>query len=175
MSSHAQAAGVDLAALFVNNRARLRRIANAIVGSSEWADDVVHDAYMKLLAAQTAVVVSQPLAYCCQVVRNMARDHQRRAAFESQLLTCEEDGEHVASSHGQPERQAMRRQNFAILDAALDRVPARTRLAYEMHVVRGMTQRDIASALALSLGLVNALIAEATDVLTEHEHLMAWD
>ncbi|SEL61962.1 RNA polymerase sigma-70 factor, ECF subfamily [Roseateles sp. YR242] len=165
----------DLTEIFVTHRPRLRRIALAIVQNAQGADDVLQDAYLKLLGAQTALVVHQPLAYCCQIVRNMARDHLRRQTFEVGLLGEEEEGQYAHAAYGQPELQAMRRQNLVILNNALGAVPVRTRIAYEMYIVRGMTQRDISKALAVSVGLVNALIAEAADVLTRHRHLMAWD
>ncbi|MDH0864400.1 sigma-70 family RNA polymerase sigma factor [Mitsuaria sp. GD03876] len=165
----------DLTEVFVENRSRLRRVALSIVQNAQGAEDVLQDAYLKLLGAETALQVHQPLAYCSQIVRNMARDHLRRSAFESGLMALEEEGQHVPATHGQPELQAMRRQNIAILSDALDAVPVRTRIAYEMYIVRGMTQRDISKALEVSLGLVNALIAEAGEVLTSRRHLMAWD
>ncbi|WP_158218820.1 sigma-70 family RNA polymerase sigma factor [Roseateles aquatilis] len=171
----AEAERCDLTEIFVTNRQRLRRIASSIVQSTSGADDVLQDAYLKLLGAQTAVEVKQPLAYCCQIVRNMARDHLRRLSFESGLMALEEEGQYVPATHGQPELQAMRRQNLAILSDALDEVPVRTRIAYEMYIVRGMTQRDIGKALEVSVGLVNALIAEAGEVLTRQRHLMTWD
>lgn len=165
----------ELTEVFVANRARLRRVALAVVQNAQGAEDVLQDAYLKLLGAETALEVHQPLAYCSQIVRNMARDHLRRSTFESGLMALEEEGEHVAATHGQPELQAMRRQNIAILSDALEAVPVRTRIAYEMYIVRGMTQRDISKALEVSVGLVNALIAEAGAVLTRQRHLMAWD
>lgn len=161
-----------LADLFVSHRSQLRRTALAIVGNPEWADDVMQDAYLKLVGAQLAPVVSQPLAYCYQVVRNMARDHHRRCAFEAGLLAQEEEGMHVASGVGTPEQAAMRRQNLVILEQALDTAPARTRAAFEMYFIRGMTQRDIGKTLKVSIGLVNSLVREATNLLLPHEHLL---
>lgn len=165
----------DLTEIFVTHRSRLRRIALAIVQNAQGADDVLQDAYLKLLSAQTALVVHQPLAYCGQIVRNMARDLLRRQSFEAGLLGEEEEGQYAQAPDGQPEVHAMRRQNLVILHKALNDLPTRTRIAYEMYIVRGMTQRDISKALAVSVGLVNALIAEASEVLHRHRHLMAWD
>ncbi|WAC71662.1 sigma-70 family RNA polymerase sigma factor [Roseateles sp. SL47] len=165
----------DLTEIFVTHRSRLRRIALAIVQNAQGADDVLQDAYLKLLSAQTALVVHQPLAYCGQIVRNMARDHLRRQSFEAGLLGEEEEGQYAQATYGQPDLHAMRRQNLVILHKALSDVPTRTRIAYEMYIVRGMTQRDISKTLAVSVGLVNALIAEASEVLYRHRHLMAWD
>lgn len=162
----------DLAQLFVAHRSQLRRAAVAIVEDAAAADDVVQDAYLKLIAADKAAVVAYPLGYCFQVVRNMARDHRRRTNLETHLLAVEEEGEHVPSSHGLPEQQAISRQNLSILDKALMVVPVRTRTTCEMYFGRGMTQRDISKALGVSVGLVNKMIGEATAVLMQCRPLL---
>ena len=155
-----------LAQAFVANRAQLRRAALAIVRAPEEADDVVQDAYVKLIEARCDAEVRQPLAYCFQVVRNMALDRRRRSAFESGLFGVEEEGHSVPAVMGQPERHAISWQNIAIIDRALAELPKRTRTAFELYRLNGLTQRDIGAQLGVSVGLVNSMIRDAMMALT---------
>jgi RNA polymerase sigma factor (sigma-70 family) len=161
-----------LAEVFVANRAQLRRAALAIVRVPEEADDVVQDSYVKLIEARSDAVVRQPLAYCFQVVRNMALDRLRRASFEANLFLVEEEGQAVPSIHGHPERHAISFQNIAIIDRALAALPARTRRAFELYRLNGFTQRDIGRELGVSAGLVNGMIREAMMALTHCRELL---
>lgn len=153
---------------FIGQRDGLRRAALSIVGSRERAEDVVQDAYLKVWEASKALDIRQPISYCFQVVRNLALDYWRRSAFESQLLTNEEEGWDVPAAQATPEQQAMSRQYLAICDRVLKRLPDRTRCVFEMYHLAGMTQRDISASLGVSLGLVNATLKEATEALLQH-------
>ncbi|MGC4060244.1 MAG: sigma-70 family RNA polymerase sigma factor [Aquabacterium sp.] len=163
--------GVDLEHIFVSHRAELRRAAVRIVSLADAADDVIQDAYIKLIGAQTAVVVRDPLSYCFQLVRNMALDHCRRSSLESGLFAKAEEGLHVPAQSG-PEQHAISCQNIAIVDAALSKLPERTRKAFELYRLAGLTQRDIALEMALSIGTVNGLIQEALGALMDCRHLL---
>ena len=82
----------ELAETFIAHRRQLRQVALKILGNVDRADDVVQDAYLKILEAETVFVVKQPLAYLHQVVRNLSIDRYRRGAFELGLFTNADDG-----------------------------------------------------------------------------------
>lgn len=153
-----------LEAAFVAHRAQLRRTALAIVGTPESADDVLHDAYIKLAEADVAPV-RQPLGYCVRVVRNTALDHRRRTVFEGGLLAQEDEGQHVAAAQGSPEQLTSARQQLAIVSKALGALPLRTRQAFEMYRLNGLTQRDIGQRMGVSAALVNNMVKEAIGAL----------
>ena len=58
---------VDLIAVFVDNRAQLRRAALKILGDPARAEDVVQDAYLKVSKTEDVLNVNQPLAYLYQM------------------------------------------------------------------------------------------------------------
>jgi RNA polymerase sigma factor (sigma-70 family) len=157
---------------FLEHRAQLRRTALAVVGSAEAADDVLHDAYLKLHEAETGPI-RQPLGYCVRVVRNMALDHRRRTTFEGRLLTQEEEGMHVPAPQGSPEQLTIARQQLSIVSEVLGRLPLRTRQAFEMYRLNGLTQRDIGQRMGVSAALVNAMVKDAIGALMACRPLLA--
>lgn len=166
---------LDLGSTFVAHRAQLRGVAQKIVGTRELADDVAQEAYLKLTDAAAAFSARQPLAYCFQVVRNLAIDYRRRLAMESNVFAAEEEGLDVPASRATPEQYAINRQNLALVDKALDELPARTRHAFELYRLGGLTQRDIGKRLGVSAALVNSMIRDATDALMHWRHLLVMD
>jgi RNA polymerase sigma-70 factor (ECF subfamily) len=154
---------VDLGTVFVAHQAQLRRAALKILGDSERAEDVVQDAYLKVTETQGALDIKQPLAYLYQIVRNLAIDRHRRAAFEGNLFDSEEEGLHVPGLTGTPEAIAISRQHLAMVARALSELPERTRRVFELHRIDGHTHCAIASQLQISTSLVNILIHDAMD------------
>ncbi|MDN5937008.1 MAG: sigma-70 family RNA polymerase sigma factor, partial [Nitrosospira sp.] len=147
----------------VAHQAQLRRAALNIVRDPERAEDVVQDAYLKVIEAASVLNVRQPLAYLLQVVRNLAIDRHRRVAFEGGLFEREEEGLHIPALIGTPEATAISRQHLALIARALSELPERTRRVFELHRLDGHTHCAIASKLNISTSLVNILIHDAMD------------
>ncbi len=154
---------VDLTAVFVDNRAQLRRAALKILGDPARAEDVVQDAYLKVTEAERAANIKQPLAYLYQIVRNLAIDRHRRTAFEGGLFENEEEGLRVPGLMATPEAAAISRQNLTAVARALSELPERTRRVFELHRLDGHTHCAIAAQLNISASLVNVLIHDAMD------------
>ncbi len=152
---------VDLATTFIANRAQLRIAAMKILGNLQRAEDVVQDAYMKVVDGSGFLDVKQPLAYLFQVVRNLAIDRHRRAVLESQVFAHEDDAMDVPHQGGTPEMQAMHRQHLRLVVEALSTLPERTRQAFELHRLGGMTQREVAEVLGVSTTMVNFMVRDA--------------
>jgi RNA polymerase sigma factor (sigma-70 family) len=154
---------VDLTAVFVDNRAQLRRAALKILGDPARAEDVVQDAYLKVTESERAANIKQPLAYLYQIVRNLAIDRHRRTAFEGGLFENEEEGLQVPGVMATPEATAISRQDLTVIVRALSELPERTRRVFELHRLDGCTHCAIATQLNISPSLVNILIHDAMD------------
>lgn len=159
----------DLAKTFLGHRAQLCRAARKIVGTRESAEDVMQEAFLKI-SQRAHCGALQPMAFCFHVVRNLAIDHWRRQTMESAVFTEEDEGRHTAATQGTPEQVVIDRQALLLVGKVLDGLPARTREAFEMHRVNGLTQRDIAAQLGVSLTLVNFMIRDAHDALARLRH-----
>jgi RNA polymerase sigma factor (sigma-70 family) len=154
-----------LGGTFVAHRARLQGVAHKITGRRELAEDVVQDAFLKLSDVTDSLRVQHPIAYCFQIVRNLAIDCRRRMALEAVMFADGESGDHVPAQQGGPEQYAISRQNLVIVDEVLSTLPSRTRQAFEMYRVNGMTQRAIGEHLGVSAALVNTMIRDAVQAL----------
>jgi RNA polymerase sigma-70 factor (ECF subfamily) len=170
ITNHEPAAG--LGGAFLAHRAKLQGLAHKITGRRELAEDVVQEAFLKLSDVSHGLAVQQPIGYCFQVVRNLAIDCRRRMMLEAGVFADAESGEHVAAPQGTPEQYAISRQNLVIVDEALGRLPSRTRQAFELYRMGGLTQRAIGERLGVSAATVNTMIRDAVQALARCRHVL---
>jgi RNA polymerase sigma-70 factor (ECF subfamily) len=155
-------AGSSLLEVFFDQRRRLIGLATRITGCRSQAEDIVHDAYMKLDTLDLAGTIRSQASYLNRVVRNLSIDHYRRRALEERLICEETDiGETSICETASPEELVSDQQMLELIASALAELPERTRRAFEMHRIHGMKQKDIAQALGVSTALVNGMIRDA--------------
>lgn len=147
--------------LFVQHRQSFINAAARILGCRSHAEDVVHDAYVKLNGAGLAPGIQSQSGYLLRVVRNLAIDLYRRQALEKRHSGSEEEGMYVATPGASPESVHEDRQTLEVLSAALAELPERTRYAFEMYRLNGRTQKEIAEELGVSPTLVNFMVRDA--------------
>lgn len=166
----------SLGEVFIAHRAQLWRVARKIVSATDLADDVVQDAYLKIVDGASVRQAVQPVGYCFQVVRNMALDYCRRHRTEATYRSFDVEVEVLDIPNAEtPDRRMRERQVIHAIDRALDALPPRTRQVFELYRIEGLTQREIAARLGCALGLVNGLIADAAAAIKGCAHLLDSD
>lgn len=151
----------EINTLFIMHRPQLRRVAYKILKDWERSDDVVQDAYIKIIEKASSQNVKQPLAYMCRIVRNLAIDHYRRMMFEAEHFGLDEEGLCVPATTDMPETDVINRQHITLILQALAKLPERTKKVFELYRMDGYTHRMIATELNISASLANILIHEA--------------
>ena len=147
LSPHHERFAGDLASLFRKHRAGLAGLAEAFVGRPEDAEDVVQDAYLRLLVRGPPAVPPQ-FAYVARAVANTARDHlRRRAAYQRALggLAGRTTGQQV----GSPERTYVAGRAAERLGRALEVIPPRQACAFRMLTIDGASARTAAERLGV--------------------------
>lgn len=153
----------DLVGIFVTHRIQLCQAATRILGNRDRAEDVVQDAYLKIMEIRSTFDIRQPVAYVFRVVRNLAIDHYRRMSLEATVFAVEEEGQCIVSLSELPETISINRQQLILIARALEELPERTRMVFELYRMGGHTQREIAKMLNVSPTLINFMIRDALD------------
>ncbi|MBB5020375.1 RNA polymerase sigma-70 factor (ECF subfamily) [Chitinivorax tropicus] len=158
---------------FVEQRKQLCAISYKLLGNAAQAEEVMQEAFLRLLDVAIGKQVDCLQAYCCQVVRNLSLDNMRRLQVEGQYRVYTDDGELPQTDGGEnPQRLLQQRQLLQAIDAAMETLPERTRRAFELYRIHGMTQRDIAKELSCSATLVNFMLRDVGQALAGcREHL----
>lgn len=152
--------------LYLAHRAALVDYAAPIVGCRATAEDVVQEAFVRFTGEAALVEVdhvSQPVGYLYRIVRNLAVDWARRLSAQSYSKQVVPDSfmETVPAGTPTPEDYAAYREELAIVTRALDELPRRTRLAFEMHRLDGLTLKEVAGQMGISITLTHQLVRRA--------------
>ena len=140
----------SFAECYLELRPEMIRLAAAITGSSELAQDLVQDAFVRLHGAWDRV--HEPRAYLRRAVVNACHSHHRRRRVERRH----------ASLHGPPSNASLEADELA---DALDALPHRQCAALVLRFYTGLSDVDIASALGCRPGAVASLIHRGLEQL----------
>ncbi len=151
--------------LFMTHRGALLSYASGIVGDRAGAEDVVQEAYLRFDEASGHRPLEEPLSYLYRIVRNLALDGRRKQMRESLIVLRggDLDIDQAAEDRPSPEAEAEGKAEMRAMLAAMAELPARTRIALEMHRFGDRTLKDIAAFLGISVGLAHALVVDGLE------------
>ncbi|MFD1703327.1 RNA polymerase sigma factor [Methylopila henanensis] len=134
--------------------------------SPDAASDVVQDAFVRLMTASTGETPharqdDRPEGYLATVARNLALDAARRERIAPFASIPPEALALAADPEPSPERRLDDRQRLALAMAALDELPERTRRAFELNRMQGLSLAEVGRELGLSTSRAGALVKEA--------------
>lgn len=148
----------------------LLRYAASLVGESR-AQDVVQDAFLKLCAQPLESVDGHLAAWLFTVCRNRALELRRG---ERRLSAIEEDDAMESPDSG-PGAKLERAQKMSRVDAAMAALGGRQREVLRLKVEAGLSYKEIAEVLSLSVGnvgfILHTAIANLREQLDEREPL----
>lgn len=138
-----------------------------LVRSRDGAADLVHEAYVRVLALQkTGQPVHQPRALLYRTARNLLIDHGRRQAVRAAPTDAEDaplpDVADVPAPRGcEPEAALASAQGVAALLAAIEALPPRCREAFLLHKFDGLPHAEVAARMGISRKMVEQHIQRA--------------
>ncbi|WP_175653170.1 sigma-70 family RNA polymerase sigma factor [Pseudomonas sp. Marseille-P9899] len=155
--------------LYLSHRQALVEYASPIVGCRAKAEDVVQEAWLRFNEASTdRIPLPQPVGYLYRIVRNLAFDLNRRLTLENRHPASEDELQGLPSENPSPECEALYSDELQQVENALARLPERSRQAFVMHRLHGMTFKDIALRLGISTSLAHQLVRDALTFCSEH-------
>ncbi len=119
-------------------------------------DDLVQEAYARLMRAHATGPVACPRAFLFLTVRNLALNHLRHQRIERPEGAAEIDALSVADERvGAPEALAQA-EDFQVLIRAIQALPERCRQIVTLRKIYGLSQKEVAEQLGLSEHTVEA-------------------
>ncbi|WCM26345.1 sigma-70 family RNA polymerase sigma factor [Sphingomonas sp. QA11] len=145
--------------LYREQAPRLRRWLGARLRSSEEANDLVQDAFARLLGSGARESLRQPEAFLNRIVRNLLIDRSRRVSNRTPHVPI--DDAHAPAARATQEdaiELAQLRQRYR---TAVDALPPRTRQVFLLHRKDGLGYKEIATQLGISIRTVEWHVGEA--------------
>ena len=148
-----------LASSLLQNRAALLRFLHAR-GAGPAAEDLLQELWVKA-SAGTGEPISDPLAYLYRMAANVVLDHRRAEIRRARREQIAAEGEVVLSDLASGERVAMSRDELRQVGATLAGLGERTETIFRRFRVEGVSQRQIAEDLGISLSAVEKHLQRA--------------
>jgi RNA polymerase sigma-70 factor (ECF subfamily) len=135
----------------------LRRRLRARFGSSEEANDLVQDAFARMLGARATDGLREPAAFLNRIVRNLLIDHSRRLFTRASHVPLDIE---IAIPPDQGEQIELEQMRERYRDAVA-LLPPRMQEVFVLHRIEGLTYKQVAARLDISVRTVEWHIAEA--------------
>ena len=160
-----------LAAL-TKHEAALLRYAASLVGDAR-AQDVVQDVFLRLCSQPAESVQDHLAAWLFTVCRNRARELRRA---DRRLARLEEKDEMRESPESGPIAKLERAENLSRVGAAMAALPSKHREVLRLKVEAGLSYKDIAEVMNLTVGnvgfILHTAIARVRELLSEQERAL---
>lgn len=141
-----------------------RRLARAILGNREDADDAAQDGFLAALRSIERYDPSRPFGpWLLRIVANAASDRRRRL----RVRTTEALSPDSPAKEPGPDRITDRNAFLAALEKALATLPTRQRIAVVLFDMEGYTHREIAEVVRVPEGTVRSDVFHARRALRE--------
>jgi RNA polymerase sigma-70 factor, ECF subfamily len=140
----------------------LKRRLTRRLGSSDWAEEALHDTYLRLDGTEAVQPIDNPDAYLFRAAFNNALN--RRRAENRRLSAVDiESLLHIADDAPGVQRILEARSDLSLLKKAMAALPARQRAILLAARLEGLTRRQIADRLAISVSMVDKELKKAQE------------
>ena len=154
----------DFGALYRATIAPLRRYLTRLLGNNTEAQDVAHDAYLRIYPAENKPEANQPEAVLYTTARRLAINRLKRRSvspFAPQGASLETA---PSAAPGVPQ-QVMARQELRLLEEAIAELPEGCRAVLLLRKVELLSHREIADRLGIAVSTVEKQHARALRLL----------
>lgn len=149
---------------------KLALYVSRFLGSELWAEEIVHDTFLKLWSIrETLTTVETPAAFVYRMIANRAKDHLKHQEHEVKLQQhLVRYLQHANTTQDQLDYQIGEK----LYQKAIQQLPAQRALVYKMRHEQGMSYDEIARELELSRhtvrNLLNLALKDIRNYLLQH-------
>lgn len=154
----------DFTGLYRSTLGPLRRYLARMLGNATEAQDVAHDAYLRVYPTVQNQSAESPKALLYVTARRLAINRLKRRSI-SPLANTSLDMDTAASSNPGVAQQVMARQELLLLEQAIAELPEGCRAVLLLRKVDLLSHREIANRLGIAVSTVEKQHARALRLL----------
>lgn len=128
-------------------------------GSSVSVNDVIQEAYLRVLRIRRTDAINAPKAFLFATARNLALNAARSAKVRGEHASESLDESELLDENSNVRETVAQYEELEILTKAIQSLPDRCRQIFTLRKVYGLSQADIARKLDISARTVNAQLA----------------
>jgi RNA polymerase sigma-70 factor (ECF subfamily) len=151
-----------LAEISRNHHAALVRFLSVRTGSIEDAEEIVQEAFAKMLALDRPGTISFLASYVWRVAVNLAIDRRRQRTIQERYMRSLLP---VETREASAESTVESRERLTIVERAIGNLPARCLEAFILHVLNGLTFDEVGREMGISGRMAQKHLARALEYL----------
>lgn len=154
----------DFARLYRATIAPLRRYLTRFLGNASEAQDIAHDAYVRVYSSETKKPADNPQALLYTTARNLAINRLKRRS----IAPMSSDSAHIEAAPSRAPgvvQQVMARQELSLLETAIAELPPGCRNVLLLRKVELLSHQQIADRLGIAVSTVEKQHARALRLL----------
>lgn len=144
---------------FLAHRASLKRFIGQFINHPQDIEDIVHDAFLNSYAAEINTKIHNPKAFLFQTARNLAFKHLSKSSSRLTDYLEDLDLSEVYIEKPSIEDTAESHEQFAFFCKAVQKLPLQCRRAFILRKVYGLSHKEIAKHLHISVSTVEKHLA----------------
>ncbi|MEC9413938.1 MAG: sigma-70 family RNA polymerase sigma factor [Pseudomonadota bacterium] len=149
----------NIETLYREHHSWLHRWLRGRLGCEHSAADIAHDTYIKVMLSNTIPTDDQPRRYLTRIAKSLVIDLFRRRQIEAAYL---ETVRHLPEQDiPSEETQHIVVETLLEIDQMLQTLPNHVRQAFLMRKLDGMSYREIAAVMNVSVSSVEKYVAKA--------------
>lgn len=138
------------------HEAMLRAWLRGQVASADEVDDIVQEAYVRVLQARETQTLDSPKAFLFATARNLALGRLRHRRVTEYFALAEAAAPGVSDEASDVPRAVARAQELELLTQAIQSLPTRCRQIITLRRIYGLSQKEVAAQLGISEHTVEA-------------------
>ena len=147
--------------VYLREHGRLRRLLTRLTGNRATAEDLVQEAFVRVLSGRQQDEIQSYEAYLTRVARNLALNHLRRLRMGIEVSVETEVIQALADDQPSAEMAIIARQSLEQILRAIVALPPRRREVFILHRFDHLTYDQIAARLHISRNTVMVQIVNA--------------
>ena len=152
----------DMERIYLEIRASLLRYTARYFRRSQEAEDVVQEAFVRVIEAQRKREIQSPQSYLFRTARNLSLAHIGKKSYKltDELGDVLNESELLATQSLEDQFEV--RENFDSFCRAVRTLPVKCRRAFVLCRVYGFSQKEVAEYMGITLSAVEGHLARAT-------------
>jgi RNA polymerase sigma factor (sigma-70 family) len=146
----------------------LRSWLNRRFPDADNIDDIIQDAYLRVLKKSRSMTIESPKSFLFATARNLALDHLRSHKISRKVALVDSESSIVLDPSDEPPVALARKQERLILREAIQSLPDRCREIFILHKINEMPPREIAEKLGLSTQTVSNQLYKGLSRCTQY-------
>jgi RNA polymerase sigma-70 factor (ECF subfamily) len=145
----------------------LRAYIRRLTGDPASAEDLLHDVFARIIAADSWREVDSPAGFAIRTARNVVYDQLRRQKVVAIDFVADVGALGLADDAADPETALVARDELKRLRAIVEALPTQQRRVFTLRKVYGLAPAEIAERLGLSVSTVEKHLVKAVRACAE--------